>query len=185
MALLMNAKNRRKKFSLLLTVLVPLFITSVAQADSIVSSVGPVELDGAPGLFGSALIEVSIFDSTPTGGIIDFAVTNTSPLTELEAGCFANAFITEFQFDLPEGYLAMYEGSSVIALPDVRFAQGSDAPVLATDIERILDWDFGVGTGGGELARAFEAHLNRNNNAVFSDDALDPSGIPATFQVVG
>ena len=173
-----GAKNKQKSFSLLLAILAPLLITSVAQADSIISNIGPVELYGAPGLFGSALIEVSIFESTPTGGIIDFAVTNTSPLTELEAGRFANAFITEFQFDLPEGYQPVYEESSVIALPGVRFAQGAGNPVLATDIERMLDWYFGVGTGGGELARAFMASLNSNDNAIFSDNALDPSGIP-------
>lgn len=178
MALLTGAKNKKKKIPLLLAVLVPLLITSAAQADSIISSVGPVELYGAPGLFGSAQIEVSIFEGTPTGGIIDFAVTNTSPLTELAAGRFANAFITEFQFDLPEGYQPVYEESSVIALPGVRFAQGAGNPVLATDIERTLDWDFGRGTGGGWLGRAFEADLNRNDNAIFSDNALDPSGTP-------
>ncbi len=178
MMLLKGAKNKQKSFPLILAVLVPLLVASAAQADSIISNVGPVPLNGAPGLFGSALVEVSIFESTPTGGIIDFAVTNTSPLIELAAGRFANAFITEFQFDLPEGCQPVYGDSSVIALPGVRFAQGAGNPVIATDIERMLDWDFGVGTGGGWLGRAFEADLNRNDNAIFSDNALDPSGIP-------
>ncbi len=178
MMLLTSAKNKRIYFSLVLAVLAPVLITSATQADSITSIVRPVELDGAPGLFGSALIEVSVFESTPTGGTIDFAVTNTSPLTKLKPGKFANAYITEFQFDLPDDYRPVYNDSSVIAHPGVRFAQGARKPVLATDIERTLDWDFGVGTGGGELGRAFEAGLNRNNNAIFSDNSLDLYGIP-------
>ncbi len=175
---LMGAKNKRKYFPLVLAVLALVLITSTTQADSIISIVGPVELDGAPGLFGSALVEVSVFESTPTGGTIDFAVTNTSPLTELEPGRFANAFITKFQFDLPEDYQPVYDDSSVIAHPGVRFAQGAGNPVLATDVERTLGWGFGVGTGGGELDRAFEADLNSNNNAIFSDKSPDLSGIP-------
>ncbi len=149
-----------------------------ACAAGVTSHFGPQELVGAPGLYGSAVVKVSIFETTATGGTIDFALTNTSLLTELETDKFANAFITEFQFDLPDDYEPIFGDCSVIAPVGVRFAQGAGNPVLATGIERTLDWDFGSGTGGGIVARAYEAGENSNNNAIFSDNALDISGIP-------
>ena len=149
-----------------------------AFAASVTTHFGPQELVGAPGLFGSAVVEASIFETTATGGTIDFALTNTSLLTELMPDKFANAFITEFQFDLPDDYEPIFGDCSVIAPVGVRFAQGAGNPVAATAIERTLDWDFGLGGGGGIVARAYEATENSNNNAIFSDNALDGAGIP-------
>ena len=149
-----------------------------AFAASVTTHFGPQELDGAPGLFSSAVVTASVFESTAIGGTIDFALTNTSPLTELEAGKFANAFISEFQFDLPGDYEPIFGDCSVIASVGVRFSQGPGNPVVATVIERTLDWNFGPGTGGGIVARAYEATENSNDNAIFSDNALDGAGIP-------
>jgi len=149
-----------------------------AYAGSVTSHFGPEMLIGTPRLFGSAVIEVSIFESTANGGTIDFALTNTSLLTELETDRFANAFITEFQFDLPDNFTPIFGDCSVIAPVGVRYAQGAGNPVAATDIERILDWDFDFGSGGGMIARAYEAAQNKNHNAIFSDNALDMSDIP-------
>ncbi|MFH1550522.1 MAG: PEP-CTERM sorting domain-containing protein [Planctomycetota bacterium] len=156
-----------------------------AFAAGVTSHFGPQELAGAPGLFSSAVVEASVFASTATGGTIDFALTNTSLLTEPEPGVFANAFITEFQFDLPGDYEPIFGDCSVIAPMGARFSQGAGNPVLATDIWRTLDWDFGPGTGGGMIARANEASLNNNNNAIFSNDALDLSGTPVENFAVG
>ena len=154
------------------------FFVSAVPALSLTTAFGPQELEGAPGLFGSAAMSIDIVESTPNGGIVEFALTNTSPLTELEPGRFANAFITEFQFDLPGDYDPVYAASLVIARVGVRYARGAGNPVVATDIDRILDWDFGAGTGGGMYARAHEASQESNNNAIFSGNALDMSGIP-------
>lgn len=154
-------------------------------AAGVSSHFGPQELIGAPGLFGKASVSVSIFESTATGGTVDFALTNTSLPNEPEAGIFANAFITEFQFDLPGDYEPIFGDCSVIAPMGVRFSQGAGNPVLATVIERTLDWDFGPGTGGGIVARANEASLNDNNNAIFSNHALDLSGTPVEDFAVG
>ncbi len=158
-----------------------LVISCGASASSVTTHFGPKQLEGAAGsglLFGSAEVVVTVFETTPTGGTFDFALTNTSLTTELEPGKFANAFMTEFQFDLPDDFTPIFGSCSVIAEVGVRFAQGPGNPVLATDIERVLDWDFGTGTGGGMYARANEADQNSNNNAIFSDDALDASDIP-------
>lgn len=160
------------------TAIVATLVISFSASAVSVTSFGPAELEGAPGLFGSAEAEISIFESTATGGTIDFALTNTSLLTELDPGMFANAFITEFQFDLPDIFEPIYNDCSVIAPVGVRFAAGAGIPVVATDIERTLDWSFSPGTGGGIIARAHEASENSNNNVLFSDNALDGSGIP-------
>ncbi|MFH1549198.1 MAG: PEP-CTERM sorting domain-containing protein [Planctomycetota bacterium] len=158
-----------------------LVISCGASASSVTTLFGPKQLEGAAGsglLFGSAEVVITIFETTPTGGTIDFALTNTSLTSELEAGKFANAFITELQFDLPDNFTPIVDSCFVIAEVGVRFAQEPGNPVLATGIERVLDWDFGTGTGGGMYARANEAANFSNNNAIFSDNSLDASDIP-------
>ena len=158
-----------------------LVISCGAFASSVTTHFGPKQLEGAAGsglLFGSAEVVVTVFETTPVGGTFDFALTNTSLTTELEPDKFANAFITELQFDLPDDYTPIFSSCSVIAEVGVRFAQGPGNPAVATGIERTLDWDFGAGTGGGMYARAYEADQYSNNNAIFGDDALDASDIP-------
>ena len=101
------------------------FLVSAVPALGLTTAFGPQDLVGVPGLFGSATMSIGIVETTPNGGIVEFALTNTSPLTELEPGRFANAFITEFQFDLPGDYDPVYAASSVIARVGVRYAQGA------------------------------------------------------------
>ncbi len=153
-----------------------------ACADSVQSAFAPVELEGAagPGMYGMATAEVSLHSTTTDGGYIDFALTNTSNRIELESGKFANAFITEFRFDLPEGYTQDDSNSSVIAQIGVRFADGKDDPVVATGIERLLDWDYGNANGAPvELRRAFMSDLGGGSkNVIFSENALDGFGVP-------
>lgn len=151
-----------------------------AEAAVITTLFGPAELEGAagPGMMGSARVTASIFAVTPKGGVIDFALTNTSSLIQLQPGLFANAFVTELQFDLPDHYVPQYGQCFVIAPVGVRFAQGAGQTVHVTDIERALDWEFGTGTGGGLYARAYEADQETRNNAIFSADALDALGVP-------
>jgi len=158
-----------------------LVISCSAFASSVTTHFGPKQLEGAAGtglLYGSAEIEITIFEITPMGGTFDFALTNTSLTVELEPDEFANAFVTELQFDLPDDFTPILGSCSVIAETGVRFAQEPGNPVGATGIERVLDWDFGFGTGGGMYARAYEADENSDNNAIFSDNALDASDIP-------
>jgi len=166
------------KKTMLVAFVSAVFLVSAVPALSLTTAFGPQELVGAPGLFGSAAMSIDIVETTPNGGIVEFSLTNTSPLTELEPDRFANAFITEFQFNPPSDYEPVYAASSVIARVGVRYAQGAGNPVVATNIDRILDWDFGVGSGGGLYARANEASQNSNNNAIFSANALDISGVP-------
>ena len=153
-----------------------------ACADSVQTTFGPVELDGAvgTGMYGMAAAEVSLHSTTADGGCIDFALTNTSELIELEEGLYANAFITEFRVDLPEGYTQDDSNSSVIAQIDVRFANGIDNPVEATTIERSLDWDYEDADGAsGPLRRAFLSDLGGGSkNVIFSENALDGFGVP-------
>ncbi len=68
----------------------------------------------------------------------------------------------------------------MIAQIGVRFADGKNDSVEATTIERLLDWDYGDANGApGELRRAFMADLGGGSkNVIFSDNALDGSGIP-------
>jgi hypothetical protein len=167
------------------TVAVALMVCATAQALSVTTNFGPIELGGAPGLYGSATAVISIYDTTANGGTIDFAVTNTSLLTELELSQFANAFITEFQFDLPDDYTPIIGDCFVIARTGVRFSDGAGNPVVATGIDRTLNWSYGPGTGGGLYARANEATENSNKNAIFSDNALNGSGIPVEDYAVG
>jgi hypothetical protein len=117
--------------------------------------------------------------------VFEFALTNTSALTELDPGQFANAIITEFQFNLPDGFTADYSASEVVAPIGVRFAQGDGNPVLATDIERLLNWAFGAGSGGGVVARDHEATESKNDNAIFSANALDLNSVPVEDYAAG
>ncbi len=152
----------------------------IAQAATVTTVFGPVLLEGAsgPGMYGIAQVQVSIYQATPLGGIIDFAFTNTSPHVLLQPGMYANAFVTELQFDLPDHYVPIYSDCQVLAPVGVRFANGPGNAVVATMITRVLDWTFGTGTGGGLYARANEAADTKNYNAVFSDNALNTSGVP-------
>lgn len=162
-----------------------LLVPAAAFGLSVTTYFGPGELIGAPGLYGTATATMSLYSTSSNGGIIDFALTNTSLRKEMAAGKYANAFITEFQFDLPGSFAPVFSDCTVIAPIGVRFAQGAGSPVIATLIARMLDWDFGNGTGGGIYARAYEATEKSNNNAIFSGNALNASGIPVEDYAAG
>jgi hypothetical protein len=155
-------------------------LTLTAHATNVVTAFGPALLPNAagPNMFGSAQIEVSIFQTTPNGGIVDFALTNTSARILLQPGEYANAFVTVLQFDLPDHYVPIYNQCQLLALVGVRFANGAGNPVVTTTLMRVLNWTFELGTGGGLYARANEADEQQNYNAIFSANALNTSGVP-------
>jgi len=148
---------------------------------NVITAFGPAQLEGAagPNMYGSAQIQVSIYQTTPNGGIIDFALTNTSLNILLQPGMYANAFITELQFDLPDAYVPITDQCQVLAPVGVRFANGSGNPVVTDTLMHVLNWTFTTpANGGGLYARANEAEEQKNYNAIFSANALNTSGVP-------
>ena len=95
-------------------------------AGPVTAHFGPHDLVGVPGLAARADVSVYLYETTDHGGTLDFHVTNTSPLTELEPGFFVNSFITHFQFNLPDSAGQKYKPVDgecfVIAPVGVRFA---------------------------------------------------------------
>jgi len=155
-------------------------IPVTALATNVITAFGPALLPNAagPNMFGSAQMQVSIYQTMPLGGIIDFALTNTSPHILLQPGKYANAFIPEIMFDLPDDYVPIYDQCQVLAPVGVRFSNGPGNQVVTTTIMRALDWVYETGHGGGLYVHANESTDVKNYNAVFSANALNTSGVP-------
>ncbi len=168
----------RNLFLIVAVALCMVAAASTSYAGDVSTTMGPEQLFGAT-IFASADIEITLISSDASGGFLEFAFTNTSPLADLGGGDFANAILDQFLFDLPGGYELDAASSQVVAEAGARFSDGAGNPVVTFGIDQVLDWDFGVGTGGGLFARDSEANFGAGGkNGIFSSNALDGGNIP-------
>jgi hypothetical protein len=155
-------------------------MTLSASAGAVMTAWGPA--NDPAGVTCSATATVSLFDSTT----LDVKLTNTSPLTTVGSNQ-VSPWITELDFNLPAHFNADNDidttNSSVKALvaDSVVFSNGKTHgnynPVVATLIDRTLDWSYNIHGSHAEE----KATDNSNNNALFSLSALS-SNIPIVTQ---
>ena len=121
----------------------------------------------------SALGTVSLYSTTSTGGVIDIAVRNTSPLYH-SGSTYANAYITALDFNIPTGFTFDTKNSSVKAGgATALFSNGVGNQVVTSTLERILNWSYATHSKTYEVTAANKS----NKSTIWSLNAV-VGGIP-------